>query len=250
MFFTNFVAGIYCLVLINHLLLLYHQILFIMEVINENRTELKPSAGEAYGAGWKIMWKFFVPLLVVSVLYGIISGPSAMFQWKTESFGWFIFPTILFGIGFGLFISGPIGYSTQWVFLKVVRGEPFEIRDMFAVFQRNYWNAVAANVVVGLIVGIGFIMLIVPGVIFAIRLAFVPYLVIDRGMELTEALSKSWEMTKGYGGQIFLMGLLAFFIVILGLIALFVGVIISIVWIMTAFASFYQAVVEKEGHFR
>jgi membrane-anchored glycerophosphoryl diester phosphodiesterase (GDPDase) len=136
------------------------------------------------------------------------------------------------------------------VFLKAVRGEPFEIRDMFEVFQRNYWNAVAANVVVGLIVGIGLIMLIVPGIIFACRLAFVPYLVIDREMELTEALNESWQMTKGYGGQIFLMGVLAFFIAILGLIALLVGVIISAIWIMTAFATFYQAVVEKEGYFQ
>ncbi len=221
-----------------------------MEVINDDRKQLIPTAGEVYGAAWKIMWKFFIPLLVVSILYGIISGPTAMFQWTTESFEWFIIPTALFGIGFALFISGPIGYSTKWVFLKIVRGEPAEIRDMFAVFQRNYWNAVAANVVVGLIVGLGFVMLIVPGIIFAIRLAFVPYLVIDREMELTEALGKSWEMTKGYGGQIFLMGIIAFFIIILGLIALFVGVVVSVIWIMTAFAAFYQAVVEKEGYFR
>ncbi len=221
-----------------------------MEVINENQEKLIPSAGKAYNAGWKLMWKYFVVLLVVAILYSIISGPTAMFQWNTDNYGWFIVPAVLFGIGFGLFISGPIGYSTQWVFLKAVRGEPFEIRDMFAVFQRNYWNAVAANVIVGLIVGIGFVMLIVPGIIFACRLAFVSYLVIDREMEMTEAISKSWEMTKGYGGQIFLMGILAFFIVILGLIAMFVGVIISLIWIMTAFAVFYQAVVEKEGYFR
>jgi uncharacterized membrane protein len=130
-----------------------------------------------------------------------------------------------------------------------VRGEKFEIKDMFSVFQKNYWNAVAANVVVGFIVGIGFIMLIVPGIIFACRLAFVPYLVIDQEMELTEALNKSWEMTKGYGWQIFFMGILAFFIVILGLIALIFGVIISAIWITTAFATMYQAVVEKDGHF-
>jgi membrane-anchored glycerophosphoryl diester phosphodiesterase (GDPDase) len=121
---------------------------------------------------------------------------------------------------------------------------------MFAVFQKNYWNAVAANVVVGLIVGIGIIMLIVPGIIFACRLAFVPYLVIDREMELTEALNKSWEMTKGYGWDIFLMGILAFFVVILGLIALIFGVIISAIWIKTSFATMYQAVVENDGHFQ
>jgi uncharacterized membrane protein len=221
-----------------------------MEVLQNNTNKLIPTAGDAFGVSWNIMWKAFAGLLAVTIIYGIISGPTAMFQWQTDDLSWFIFPFVLFAIGFGIFISGPIGYSTKWVFLKAVRGEPFELKDMFAVFQKNYWNAVAANVVVGLIIGFGIVMLIVPGIIFSIRLAFVPYLVIDREMELTEALNKSWQMTKGYGGQIFLMAIISFFVIILGLLALIFGVIISAVWISTAFATMYQAVVEKEGYFQ
>jgi len=157
---------------------------------------------------------------------------------------------MIFAIAYGVLVSGPIGYSVKWVFLKAVRGEPTEIKDMFAVFQRNYWNAVLGSILVGIIVGIGIFMLIVPGIIFACRLAFVPYLIIDREMEVTEALSKSWEMTKGYGWHIFFMGFLAFWIVILGFLALIFGVIISGIWISTAFAAMYQGVVEEGGHFQ
>ncbi len=228
-----------------------------MEILNNRSIDLNPNASDSYGAGWKIMWDSFVVLLVVTLIYGVISGPSAMFQWKSNEFswsahhiGWFLLPAILFAVGFGLFIAGPISYSVKWVCLRAVRGEKLEIRDMFAVFQRNYWNAMLGNLVVGIIVGLGILMLIVPGIIFACRLAFVPYLVIDREMELTEALTKSWDMTKGYGWQIFFMGILAFFIVILGLICLFFGVIISSIWINTAFAAMYQAVVEKDSHFQ
>ena len=218
-----------------------------MEVINNSNRKLNPSAGDAYGVAWDIMWKSFVSLLAVFIIFSIIKGPVAGIQWQEDNFHWYLLPFVFFAIGFGIFIAGPIQYSTNWVFLKAVREERFEIRDMFAVFQRNYWNAVAANVVVHLIIGIGFLMLIVPGIIFACRLAFVSYLVIDREMELTDALNTSWQMTKGYGGQIFLMGIIAFFVVILGLIALFFGVFISGIWIKTAFATMYQAVVEKDG---
>jgi uncharacterized membrane protein len=69
-------------------------------------------------------------------------------------------------------------------------------------------------------------------------------------MEVSEALSKSWEMTKGYGWQIFFIGLLAIPIGILGLLALIFGVIVSAIWVKTSFAVMYQAVVEKEGHFQ
>lgn len=234
-----------------------------MEILNNNQRKLNPNAGDAFGASWDIMWKNFLILFVVSIIYGIISGPFMGFQWNiSEGFGApfdfdlspgllaLMIPLGIIGIGLGVFVTGPIGYSTKWVFLKAVRGEKYEIKDMFAVFQRNYWNAVLGNIVVGLIIGIGFLMLIVPGIIFACRLAFVPYLIIDREMEVTEALNKSWEMTKGYGWQIFFMGVLSFFIVIGGLLALFFGVFISAVWILTAFATIYQAVVEEEGHFQ
>lgn len=234
-----------------------------MEILNNNQRKLNPTAGGSFGAAWDIMWKNFIILFVVTIIYGILSGPFAGIQWNIgEGFGspfhhdispaivWLIVPLVLLAMGFGVFISGPIGYSTKWVFLKAVRGEKYEIKDMFAVFQRNYWNAVLGNIVVGIIVGIGFMMIIVPGIIFACRLAFVPYLIIDREMEITEALSKSWEMTKGYGWQIFFMAILSFFIVIGGLLALIFGVFISAVWISTAFATIYQAVVEEEGHFQ
>ena len=229
-----------------------------MEVLNNSNRKINPDAGSAYGAGWDIMWKTFIPLLLVTIVYGLISGVGggfqfnldSDFQWGPNDFSWLMAPIILFAIGFGVFVSGPIGYSVKGVFLKAVRGEHVEIKDMFSVFRGNYWNAVLGNILVGIIVGIGILMLIVPGIIFACRLAFVPYLIIDRDMEVTEALSKSWEMTKGYGWNIFFMGFLSIWIVLLGLLALFFGVIISAIWISTSFAALYQAVVEEEGHFQ
>jgi len=221
-----------------------------MEKLDDNKRKLNPGTGSAYSAGWDIMWKNFIALFVVFIIYALLTGPTSSFQWKADDFGWFMLPLILFGIGFAIFVSGPIGYSADWVFLKAVRGEKFEVKDLFTVFQRNYWNAVLGNVIVVIIVGMGIAMLIIPGIIFACRLAFVPYLIVDREMEVTEALSKSWEMTKGYGWDIFFMAIVAIPVAIIGLLALFFGIIVSAIWIKTSFAAMYQAVVEKEGYFQ
>lgn len=219
----------------------------MVTVLHDNQYDFHPEAGRCYSIGWKVLWTYFVELLVVSIVYVVLSGPSGFFDWKVNSLGWFLAPLILFGIAYGVFVAGPIGYGTAWVFLKAVRGERVEIRDMFAVFQRNYWNAVIANIVVSMIVALGIIMLIVPGIIFACRLAFVPYLVVDREMDVMDALRVSWDMTRGYGWQIFFMGFLAFWIVIAGLICLFVGVFISAMWIAAAFATIYHSVELKDG---
>jgi uncharacterized membrane protein len=219
----------------------------MVTIVNNEQYDFHPDAGNSYSVGWKVLKTSFVELLVVSIVFMVLSGPIGTVQWKVDSFGWFLAPLVLFAITYGIFVAGPIQYGTKWVFLKAVRGERIEVRDVFVVFQRNYWNAVIANIVVGIIVGMGFVMLIVPGIIFACRLAFVPYLVVDREMDVMDALRVSWDMTKGYGGQIFLMGLLTVPVVILGLICLGVGVVVSVMWISTAFAVIYHAVAKKDG---
>jgi len=222
-----------------------------METIQTNNHFVSDtSAGDSYSKGWTMIFTVFVELLVVSLVYMVIQIPTGMMRFNLDGdhqFQLFMIPVVLLSMAYGIFIAGPIGMSADWVFLKAVRREKIEIKDMFAVFERNYWNAVIAGLVTGIIIIIGLIMLIVPGIIFACRLAFVPYLVIDQKMEAMEALKASWAMTKGHGWTIFFMGFLAFFIIIAGLIVFFFGVIISAMWITAAFAILYHSVYLKQG---
>ena len=219
-----------------------------METIEPDNTFLSDtSTGDNYSKGWKLIFTTFIELLVVTLVYAVIQIPTGGIQIKPDGFEWYLVPIVMLAIGYGIFISGPIGYSVSWVFLKAVRREKIEIKDMFAVFDRNYWNAVIAGLVTTIIIVIGFFMLIVPGIIFACRLAFVPYLIMDEKMEAMEALKASWAMTKGHGWTVFFMGLLAFFIVIAGLLVLIFGVLISAMWITAAFAVLYHSVYLKQG---
>ena len=214
-----------------------------MEAINgQNTNGFIPKAGDSYNKAWDILWKTFIELLVVTIVYGVISIPTGFFKWGDHNFHWYFIPIIGFGVLYGVFLLGPIKFGVRWVFLKAVRKEKINIKDMFSVFERNYWNAVLANLLVGIIVGFGIVMLIVPGIIFACRLAFVPYLVMDQKMDVMDALKTSWEMTRGHGWPIFFIGLLAIPIFIAGLIVLFFGVIISMMWISAAFTVIYHAV--------
>jgi hypothetical protein len=221
-----------------------------METMNEKNTnEFIPKASPSYGKAWDVMWKTFIELLVVSIVYMVISIPTGVFKWEDNQFHWFFIPIIGFGVMYAVFLLGPIGYSVKWVYLKAVRKEKINIKDMFSVFERNYWNAVLANLLVGIIVGFGMIMLIFPGIIFACRLAFVPYLIIDQKVDVMDALKASWDMTRGHGWSIFFIALLAIPIVIAGLIMLFFGVFISMIWITAAFAVIYHAVCLEKGQY-
>ena len=87
-------------------------------------------------------------------------------------------------------------------------------------------------------------LLIIPGIVFLCRLAFVPYLVVDKGYDAIVAVQESWKMTRGHGWRIFGMALLAIPIVIAGFIALGIGVVFSAMWISMAFAALYAIVAD------
>jgi len=150
----------------------------------------------------------------------------------------------LFAFAYSIFILGPIQYGVKWVFLKAVRGESFQVKDIFSVFD-NYLNILLANLLVGAIVVAGFFFLIVPGIVFACKLAFVPYLVMDRKLDPVEAVKQSWNMTSGHSWTIFAMALVSIFIFIGGLLLVGVGAIFAGMWVSAAFAAIYYAVTIK-----
>jgi len=205
-----------------------------------NAASPEPGVGSSYSHGWKQLWKFFLELFLILIVYIVISIPSDLGSWGRVN-PFLNFLTTVYSI----LILGPVGIGMAFAYLKAVRGEAPEVGDMFTPFK-NYWNAVLASFLTSVIIGLGFVLLVVPGIIFACKLAFVPYLVGDRKMEAIEAIRQSWRMTNGHSWTVFLIGLLGILVLIAGLICLGVGVIVSIMWISLALASLYNSVSLKQ----
>jgi uncharacterized membrane protein len=179
--------------------------------------------------------------LLITVIGIVIAAPFGIFRDDVEVVGAGAAVLGIFGFAYSLLIAQPVDYGISFASLRAARRDKLEIKDMFAAFK-NYVNVVLANLLTGAIIIIGLVLLIVPGIIFACKLAFVPYLVIDRKMEAIEAVKESWRMTGGYAWKVFLIGLLAIPISIAGLICFGVGIIFALMWIRLAFASLYHAV--------
>ncbi|SHE43433.1 Protein of unknown function [Arenibacter palladensis] len=212
-----------------------------MAVIKEERKPEATITG-SYGYGWQQMWKHFLYLFLVMIIVGIAESPASVVRDSdADNSAGMIILQILAAV-YWLLVFSVVKYGGDLMYLRAIRNEKFEISEMFDGFKKNYINIILANLLTFAIIGLGFVLLIVPGIILACRLAFVSYLVMDKNMEPVAAVEKSWEMTKGHGWQIFGMGLLVIPIVIGGLICFIVGIVFSIIWISTAFASMYHAV--------
>lgn len=125
----------------------------------------------------------------------------------------------------------------------------FSLRTHDAVEKvtlKDLWNPtpflwyVISQFLVGVIVLVGLVLLIIPGVIAMLGLMFSSYLIIDKNLGPIEAIKESWRMTKGHKMQLFLLVLALIGINILGFLALFVGLIVSVPISMLAVAHVYR----------
>ncbi len=193
-----------------------------------------PSATEAYGIAWRELKRCALELFLLVVVWGVLCAPSG---WLQDN---------VFGLAYNVLVLGPVSFGGMYAFLRTARGEKPEVGDLFAAFQRNYVQAVLASLLVSALVVIGLVLLIVPGVIAMVRLAWVPYLVIDEGYDAVPAVRESWARTRPYAATILGILLLAIPLVIVGFLLLLVGAIVAIVWAHLASAVLYAAVSTRD----
>jgi uncharacterized membrane protein len=213
--------------------------------MNNNKEVLKATVGSSYSFAWDVIKERFIPLFLVLIILGIVGLPLGAMQ-NTDEIKAVEAILGVFVLAYTLFIMNPVKYGSHWVNLKAVRKLDFEIKEVFEPFQ-NYLNVVLAALLTSALIGIGIVFFIIPGIIIGCRLAFVPFLVMDKKLDPVKAVEESWRMTRGYGWKVFFLFLLAIPILILGLICLIFGVFISLMWIRAAYAALYQAVLEERG---
>jgi hypothetical protein len=230
-----------------------------MDDKNKVEYNLVPGVFECYGHGWRHLWKNFLELFVIFLIFNFTSQFMGLFYIPMYFMAFFedepeflifvflfIAIAIILSTAFMFLVIKPLQFGISYLNLKASRGEKLEIKEMFLPFM-DFWNVVLAGFLTTLIVGFGTLFFIIPGIIFACKLIFVPYIVMDKKMNATDAIKESWNMTDGYAWTVFGMGLLAGPIIIAGYICLFVGVFISMMWLYIAFASLYHAVRLKRG---
>jgi uncharacterized membrane protein len=202
----------------------------------------KTTAFGSFGYGWQQLWKYFLHLFLIGVVVAVLNSPGwGSIRGTHFDTAGFVVLTMLATV-YGLLVAPVVTYGGDWLYLRFMRDERPNIADLFVGFKQGYLNIVLANLLVYAICGIGILLFIVPGIIFACRLAFVPYLVMDTGLDPVAAIEKSWFMTRGHGWRIFGMWMLTIVLVIGGLLVVGVGAIFALMWSGAAFASLYHAV--------
>lgn len=103
-----------------------------------------------------------------------------------------------------------------------------------------FWRVIGTGILYGLIVLAGFILLIIPGIIWAVKFSLCYYFVIDKGLGPIQALRASSRTTMGAKWRLFGFGIVCGLINLLGLLCLIVGMFATYPTVLVASALVYR----------
>ncbi len=193
------------------------------------------SVGDAVGYGWNTYWKNVGTLVVIAIVVLAINLVVSAIAQATDSIA---FQIVVQFIGF--LISMLISLGWIRVSLEVTRGVKPEVGDLFKF--DGYGPYILASLLFALGFYVGLILLIVPGIIFAVTFGFYGFVIVDRGegVGVMDSLKESADLTRGNRWQLFGLGIVLLLINLVGLLACFVGLIFTLGITIIAWAYVYR----------
>ncbi len=145
---------------------------------------------------------------------------------------------LLISFAYALIQSG-LGLGVAYMGIRAVDGQTLHVSDLFARFRYFFYNFIG-QILYSLIIFVGLILLIVPGVIWGLRYSLYPYFIADKKVGPIQALKMSAEATQGAKWELFKFMLVAALIGLAGVFVLGIGLFIAWPVITIAMAAIYR----------
>ena len=145
-----------------------------------------------------------------------------------------------------LFVTPPIGVGLALFFLNIHSGNKLEIRTIFNPFKEVWLNSVLAYFMMIVIIIIGSILFIIPGIIASLMFSQAFYIIAeDNKIDPYNALVKSKKMMEGNKWKLFKIILRILLLAIVCILTLGIGFIWLAPYQNAVYAKFYNVI--KEG---
>ena len=160
-----------------------------------NRVEIKNYAKEKLSGNLGSIWKILIIALGISLAAGVVFG--ILFSKMDADF-----LDSLLGI-----LMMPLGIGTTAFFVSLIENENFEAKDLFKYYH-DFVKVIGVTILMGLIVMLGYICFIIPGIILTLSYSLVPIILIKKPeLGIVETLKYSREKMQGHKLDTFVLGL-------------------------------------------
>lgn len=200
-----------------------------------NRAELKRHAKDQLKGKWGLAVGSIIILFLIQFVFNFISG---FFEDNTVIF---IIVTLLSLIVSSAMSVGICRFSLNYAYDDK---QPV-LKDIFSGFK-VILKAIGLFFLLGIIVLVGTILLVIPGIIFSFMFSQSYFILADDNTKsIIQCLKESAAMMKGYKLKYFVLSLSFLGWIILGLITLGIGLLWVIPYMNVTTASFYLKVKEN-----
>ncbi|MCA9158147.1 MAG: hypothetical protein KDA72_07465 [Planctomycetales bacterium] len=144
---------------------------------------------------------------------------------------------LILGVGVNMVsaaVSIFLGIGQVQITLKLLRGQPAQFGDLFAGGPR-FLPVLGASLLGGFAIWLGFIACVVPGLLLILFFWPFYWLVVDQKTGVIESFGVAYSIAKVNVGSTLILWLVSFGVLLLGVIALLVGLLfaaplVSLVW--------------------
>jgi hypothetical protein len=159
----------------------------------------------------------------------IVIGTVSVTRTVTRSFGTVLLVTLI-GAIITIVISAALQAAIIRAAAQTTVGDPVDIDQSYRFGFAHFGSVLGASILVGIVVAVGFLLLVIPGVIFLTLLAVtIPVVVIER-RGVTAAMSRSWNLAKGHFWHV--LGTIVVAAIIAGVIGGIIGAIGGSNWFL------------------
>lgn len=199
-----------------------------------NRVEIKNFAKEKLSGNLGSIWKILIIALGISLATGIVFG--ILFNKMDADF-----LDSLLGI-----LMMPLGIGTTAFFVSLIENTNFEAKDIFKYYH-DFVKIIGVTVLMGLIVMLGYICFIIPGIILTLSYSLVPIILIKKPeLGIVETLKYSREKMQGHKLDTFVLGLSFIGWAILGTLTFGILYIWLYPYMQLTFTKFYLNILGEE----
>lgn len=192
-----------------------------------NRVEIKNFAKEKLSGNLGSIWKILIIALGISLASTCVL--SILFNKMDADF-----LDSLLGI-----LMMPLGIGTTAFFVSLIENENFEAKDLFKYYH-DFVKIIGVTVLMGLIVMLGYICFIIPGIILTLSYSLVPIILIKKPeLGIVETLKYSREKMQGHKLDAFVLGLSFIGWAILGTLTVGILYIWLFPYMQLTFTKFY-----------
>jgi uncharacterized membrane protein len=201
------------------------------------------SIGQSFKFGW-ISFKsnvgYFIKIFAVIFVFYVALTTASYYTDLDAN----ILPGILVNlISYAFQIVISIGLVK--ISIIFVRDSKPLVSDLFSSY-RLFFKYLFSSILYNLITMVGLILFVIPGIIWSLKFSQFQYLVVDKKRGPIQALKESSRLTKGAKWELLGFFIVAFLVNVLGVLAFFVGIFVTIPITMLAYAHVYQQLLDQD----